>query len=77
MGPLSTKDGKPLGPKKYKEIVREIYLITKNTNTSYSDILVMTPLERGYLLEFISDEIKKSQEYIEQRKQEMMSHKNR
>lgn len=67
LGPLSTKDGKPIGPKRYKELVKEAYLISKHIHTSYYDILKMTPVEREYILEFIADEIAKSKEYIERR----------
>ena len=63
-----TDDGKPYGPWRYKQIVRESYIITKNTNTSYSDVLDMTPIEREYLIEFLAEDFKKQQEQIEQSK---------
>jgi hypothetical protein len=63
-----TDDGKPYGPWRYKQIVRESYIITKNTNTSYSDVLDMTPVEREYLIEFLAEDFKKQQEQIEQAK---------
>lgn len=53
---LPTKDGKPYAPELYKELVRECYIITKNTNTSYTDLMNITPTERHYLLEFIKEE---------------------
>lgn len=65
-----TKDGKPYGPHRFKEIVKERYLISKNINTSYNDIGKMTPIERDYIIEFIADEIKRSKELIEKQKQE-------
>ncbi len=40
-------------PKRYKEIVRECYLLSKNLNTSYSDVMKLTPLERSYLLQLL------------------------
>ena len=52
-------DNKPYGPVRYKEIVRERYLISKHTNTSYSDTKDITPIEREYLLEFITDDLSK------------------
>lgn len=70
-----TKDGKPYGPIRYKEIVRERYLISKNMNTSYNEIGKITPVERDYLIEFISDEIKRSNEIVEQQKQKAKSGK--
>ena len=71
MDPQLTKDGKPYGPKRFKEIVLERYLISKNINTSYNDIGQLTPIEREYLLEFIADEQKRSQEYIKEQKSKM------
>lgn len=68
MDPQLTKDGKPYGPVRYKEIVRERYLISKNINTSYNDIGQITPRERGYLIEFMIDEIKKSKQLVEEQK---------
>jgi len=59
-----TSDGKPYGPYRYKEIVKECYLISKNCNTSYTDLMKITPIEKNYLLEFISDEFKRTEELI-------------
>ena len=70
---LPIKDGKPYGPELYKELVRESYIITKNTNTSYTDLMNITPTERKYLLEFIKEEFEQVQklrnEQMEQLKQ--------
>lgn len=68
MDPQLTKDGKPYGPVRFKEIVRERYLISKNINTSYNDVGQITPRERGYLIEFMIDEIKKSKQLVEEQK---------
>ena len=65
MDPILTSDGEPYGPHRYKEIVRERYLITKYSNTSYKDLDNVTPVERGYLLEFIYEEMQKEQEAYE------------
>lgn len=67
-----TKNGKPYGPFRFKEIVKERYLISKNMNTSYNEVGKITPIERSYLIEFIADEVKRSNEIIEQRKQQKM-----
>lgn len=67
LDPLLTNDGQPYGPWRYKQIVKECYLISKNCNTSYVDILKMNPTERGYLLEFISDEYKKTEELVKEK----------
>ena len=71
LDPQTTSDGKPYGPIKYKEIVKERWLIAKNSNIPYSDTENMTPTERYYILEFIAEEIKKTNEAIEKRKQEI------
>jgi hypothetical protein len=69
LDPQLTKDGKPYGPWRYKEIVKERYLISKNINTSYNEVGKITPVERKYLIEFLAEEIKKSKELAEQAKQ--------
>lgn len=70
MDPQLTKDGKPYGPFRYKEIVKECYLISKNINTSYNDLMLITPTERNYMLEFLLDEAKKQEEIIQKQKAE-------
>lgn len=69
LDPQLTSDGKPYGPYRYKQIVKECYLISKNSNTSYTDVLKITPLERNYILEFIIEGEKRNQEVIEKAKQ--------
>jgi hypothetical protein len=68
LDPQSTDNGKPYGPWRYKQIVKECYIITKNTNTPYSDILEMTPTERELMIEFLSEDFKKQQEQIDKAK---------
>ena len=67
--PPSTSDGKPYGPARYKEIVMERYLISKYSNTSYLDCGEMTPLERGYIVDLIKEEIDKKRQLQEELKQ--------
>lgn len=62
MDPQSTNDGKPYGPSRYKDIVRERYIISKQTHTSYEDTKHITPLERGYILEFITEDLQRQKE---------------
>ena len=64
-----TKDGQPYGPIKYKELVRECYIISRNINTSYTDLMDVTPLERQYMLEFIKEESDSLKKTIEENKQ--------
>ena len=70
-----TKDGQPYGPLRYKEIVRERYIISKHTNTSYKDTDQITPTERNYILEFITEELQKQQELYEKAKAKYESKK--
>lgn len=73
LDPQKTSDGKPYGPIRYEEIVKERYLISKTINTSYLDTGKITPLERKYILQYMVDEIKQQQEKIK----EMQSKNNR
>ena len=65
LDPQLTTDGKPWGPHRYKEIVKERWYISKHTNTSYSDTGNITPLEREYLIEFINEDLKATKDIIE------------
>lgn len=71
--PKLTHDGKPYGPVRYKDIVKERYFISKYCNTSYTDIGNTSPLERKYLLEFITDELKAQKEQVEKLKAQRQS----
>ena len=42
---------------KFKEIAKERYMISKHTNTSYSDTANITPSERAYILQFIVEDL--------------------
>jgi hypothetical protein len=68
LDPHLTSNGEPYGPVRFKEIVKERYLISKYCNTSYKDIDNISPTERAMLLEFIYEEIKKNNEAIEEAK---------
>jgi len=65
-----TEDGKPYGPQRYKDISRELYLVSKHTNTSYEDAKKITPLERGYILEFVMEDLERQKELYDRAKQE-------
>lgn len=64
-----TFDGKPYKPERYKDIVKERYLISRHINTSYSDLDNITPLERRYLLDFIEDDLKRRHEEMQKARQ--------
>lgn len=55
---------------RFKEIARERYLISKHTHTSYEDTRNITPVERGYLLEFIMDDLQHQKELYDKARAE-------
>ena len=65
-----TDEGKPYGPIRYKNIARERYLISKYTNTSYEDTNRITPLERGYILEFITEDLERQKEMYDKARED-------
>ncbi len=65
-----TEDGQPYGPQRYREISRELYLVSKHTNTSYEDAKRITPLERGYILEFVLEDLERQKEMYDKAKRE-------
>lgn len=75
LDPQTTNDGKPYGPIRYKEIVKERWFIAKQAHIGYSDTAEMTPIERTYIMEFIQEEYQKTKEAIEQRQAELKAQK--
>lgn len=73
LDPLTTSDGKPYAPVRFKEIVKECYLISKNCNTSYTDVLTITPAEKNYMLEFIAEEMKSAEESIKRNREALQN----
>ena len=65
LDPRTSEDGSPYGPKRYKEIVRECWYISDNTNTSYTDVLDLSYLERMYLIRLINEKQEATQEAID------------
>ena len=66
MDPQKTKGGKPYGPERFKQLVKERYLITKHTNTSYGDTGDISIKEKDMLIDFIMDDLKRTKEAIEE-----------
>ena len=56
----------PYGPSRLKELIRQNYMISKNCNSSYNDVLQMTPTERDYLIGFIIEEANETQKIIQE-----------
>ena len=64
LDPPTSEDGSPYGPKRYKEIVRECWYISDNLNTSYTDVLDLSYVERIYLLRLINEKHEAAAEAI-------------
>lgn len=64
MDPQTTNDGKPYGPIRYEEIVKERYVISKAIHTSYNDVGKITPAERQYILKYLVEEAQESKERL-------------
>lgn len=62
LDPQLTNDGKPYGPERFKNIAKERYLISKHTNTSYEDTQSLSPAERSYILQFITEDLQREKE---------------
>lgn len=70
LDPQTDEYGNAFAPIRYKQIVKECYLISKNLNTSYTDVLNITPTEKQYMLEFLLQEAQENKEAIERLKAE-------
>ena len=66
LDPPLSKDGSPYGPKRYKEIVKECWYISDNTNTSYTDVLDISFQERVYLVECINNKQEETKKALEE-----------
>ena len=70
LDPLKTSDGKDYAPQKYKQLIHECYVISKNCNTSYIDVRdKLSVVEKRELLNLIREENDKNQEYIKKLKE--------
>lgn len=68
LDPVLTSEGKPYGPQRYREIIKERYYISKYTNSSYIDIGDINPTERRVLLEYIVEELQQQKDMIDKQK---------
>ena len=65
LDPQTTTNGENYGTYRYKQIIKECYIIAKNCNTPYTDLLDITPSEKVELLNLIIEENKKMQMELE------------
>lgn len=70
-----TEDGRPYAPIRFSELAKECYVITKNLNTSYLDVLSMAPTERKYMIGFLMEEAKRRDEMLQAKKAEAAANK--
>jgi hypothetical protein len=68
LDPQTSRDGKPYGPKRFKEIVKECWYISDNLHTSYTDILDLSVQERVYILECIKEKHEAQKKAIDEMK---------
>lgn len=72
-----TDDGQPYGPIRYKEIVDECCIISKNLNTPYLDVLQISPTERNYLIRFLIKEAEQRAALIDKARAESAANKRK
>ena len=72
-----TDDGQPYGPIRYKEIVDECCIISKNLNTPYLDVLKISPTERNYLIRFLIKEAEQRAALIDKARAESTANKRK
>lgn len=66
-----TSDGKPYGPQRYKQLVKNCYIVSKTLNTSYIDVRdKMTPSELNQIINLIIEDNEKYKEKMEKMKEE-------
>lgn len=64
-----TSDGKPYGPKRYREIVRECWYISDQLHTSYTDVLDLAVTDRIMLIRLINEKIENTNKAMEEARQ--------
>ena len=68
LDPLLSSNFKSYSEKRLNDLIRGRYLISRYTNTSYLDAGYISPLERDYILKFITDEKQEEHRQIEESK---------
>lgn len=65
LDPLYTENGEPYGPARYRRLMQECFLISKNMNTSYSDVKKITPREREQLINFLLEDYNEKKKAVD------------
>lgn len=61
----------PYGLARYNQLVNQCYIISKKINTSYTDLMNVTPKELDTMLELIEEETKQQNEQYEKMKKKL------
>ena len=77
LDPLYTENGEPYGPARYRRLMQECFLISKNMNTSYSDVKKITPREREQLINFLLEDYNEKKKAVEQELQKIEEKKSK
>ena len=73
LDPQLTSDGKPYGPIRFRQIVKERYVISKQTHMTYEDTGNMTPAEREIIIQLLEEDSRREKEALEQAKKRRKS----
>lgn len=68
LDPLLASDAEQYCGERYKELVRGRFMISKYCNTSYNDVGDISPLERDYIIRFITEDLEKQQKILDEAK---------
>lgn len=71
LDPEFDENGELYAPKKYKQLVNECYLISKNCNTSYNEVLQITPSEKELIIGFMLKEAKEAEENLKKTRESL------
>lgn len=75
--PRWTSEKKPYAPERFRDIVKERYLITTHLNTGYEETASITPTERTLLLQFIKDDLQRKQEQYDRIRNSQPARRNK
>lgn len=74
---LRTPDGGYYYPQLYKKLVGDCYIISKVLHIPYSDVLDMSVIEKGYILDYIKQDNDMQNKRIQESIQNIRNNQNR
>lgn len=66
--PRWTSENQPYAPKRFRDIVKERYLISLHTHTGYNETSSISPTERILLLQCINEDLQNKKDLYEKMK---------